>query len=509
MTKELKENSTLYDRFINSMTKLGDKLPYVFVLFLWLFGIVAVITTVLGWFNLSMTNPVSNEVVEVKSFFSAEGLGWFFSSFFDNVMDFPPFGIVLLFTIAIGVCEVSGLFPVLIKRLLVNVPTTFLTVAVVFLGMIFSLAGDASIVIIPALAGLIFYTAGKNPIVGILAGYGAAGGGFGANLIVTSYDALLYPLTNKAIATVDPSIQVSMVSNWYFFAASCIILTITGTFVTIKFVEPKFGKIPCDALTEKLENAPLTDIEKKGLRNVLIATIIFISTVLIALVPQNGWLRGENGALINSPFMSGLSFILFAFFIVIGAVFGITTKVYKDINDISASMAEAVVSLKGFIISTIVIAQLTALFNWSNLGTVTALSFYKLINVIGLNGGALLIVLVIITMIASIVLSSASALWSIFAPMFVPTFMLLGFDPAVVQAAFRIGSPILSIVSPFMIYIPMVLTYIAKYTKKFNVGQLISAMIPYSVAFFIVWVFQLIIWVMFDIPLGPDGFIYL
>jgi len=112
-------------------------------------------------------------------------------------------------------------------------------------------------------------------------------------------------------------------------------------------------------------------------------------------------------------------------------------------------------------------------------------------------------------MIASIVLSSASALWSIFAPMFVPTFMLLGFDPAVVQAAFRIGSPILSIVSPFMIYIPMVLTYIAKYTKKFNVGQLISAMIPYSVAFFIVWVFQLIIWVMFDIPLGPDGFIYL
>lgn len=509
MTKELKQKRSLYDRFIDAMTRLGEKLPPLFILFLWLFVIIAVITTIMGLFHVSTVNPLSGEVVSVQSFFSADGISWFFTSFIDNAMDFPPFGLVLIISIAVGVCELSGLFPVLIKRVLINVPHTFLTVAVIFLGMFFNLASDAAIVVVPALAGLIFYMVGRNPVVGILAGYASSAGAFGANIIVTSYDALLYPLTNQAAATVDPAIQVSMVSNWFFFAVSCILLTIVGSFVTIKFIEPRFKDTPCDAVTKEPENFPLTDLEKKGLRNTLISSLIFIGIVLAMVIPYNGWLRGENGQIINSPFMSGLPIIIFAFFMTNGIVFGFTTKVYKKLVDVVDAMAETVSTLKSFIICIIMIAQLTALFNWSNLGTFIALSGYNAVSSIGLNAVVLLIALTIITMIASIFISSASALWSIFAPMFVPVFILLGFNPAVVQAAFRIGSPILSIISPFMVYIPMVLSYLAKYTTKFNIGKLISAMIPYSVAFFIIWVLQLVVWVVFNIPLGPDGFVYL
>lgn len=509
MTKELKQKQSLYDRFIEAMTRLGEKLPPLFILFMWLFVIIAVITTIMGIFNVSTTNPLSGEVVPVQAFFSADGIGWFFTSFIDNAMGFAPFGLVLIISIAVGVCEISGLFPVLIKRTLMKIPPAFLTVAVIFLGMLFNLASDSAIVIVPALAGLIFYMVGRNPVVGILAGYASAAGAFGANITVTSLDAVLFPLTNQAAATIDPSVQVSMVSNWFFFAASTVLLTIVGSIITIKFIEPKFKDTPCDAIASEPENIELTDLERKGLRNVLIATLIFIATVLVMIVPYNGWLRGENGQVINSPFMDGLPIIIFAFFLVIGIVFGFTTKAYKKLNDVVETMAETVITLKNFIICIIMIAQLTALFNWSNLGTYIALSGYNIVSSIGLNSLVLLIALIIITMIASIFITSASGLWSIFAPMFVPVFMLLGFSPAVVQAAFRIGSPVISIVSPFMIYTPMALSYISKYTTKFNIGRLISAMIPYSVGFFIIWVLQLVVWVVFDIPLGPDGFIYL
>lgn len=509
MTQELKTKRSPYERFVDWMSRVGEKLPSPFVLFLWLFAIVAVITTIMGLFHASVTNPVSGEAVAVQGFLSADGLSWFFTSFIDNVMDFPPFGLVLVIALAVGICEASGFFPVLFKKLLMNVPSTLLTAAVIFFGMLLTCAGDAGIILVPTLAGLIFYTVGKSPVVGILAGYAATAGTFGANVIPSSYDALLYPLTNQAAATIDPTAQVSMLSNWFFFGTSCILFTIVGTFVTVKFIEPRFGNLPCDAITEKPENKPLSDLERKGLRNVLIATLVFIAIILVLLIPHNGWLRGENGGIISSPFMEGLPFVFLAFFSTIGIVYGFTTKVYHKLMDVADAMGETVASLKGFIVTVIAIAQLVALFNWSNLGTYIALSAYNAVSSIGLNSLILLIALVIITMIASLFISSASALWSIFAPMFVPTFMLLGFSPAVVQAAFRVGSPVLSIISPFMVYIPMIITMVTKYTKKFNIGQLLSAMIPYSIFFLVVWIIQLIVWVVFNIPLGPDGFIYL
>lgn len=507
---EKQKKRSLYTRMIDKLEKVGDKLPSPFMLFVYLTVIVIVITTILALFGVHVTDPVSGNPVYVKSVLSSEGLGWFCTSFINNVMEFAPFGLVLLISIAVGVAEQVGLFPVLIKRTLMHVPSSLLTLAVVFIGIIFNFASDAAIVIVPALAGLIFYTVGKNPIVGILAGFASSAGAFGANLIFTSYDALLYPLTNEAAATVDPTMQISIVSNWYFFAVSCILLTIVGTVVTIKFIEPKFGNLPCEAIDESsLESQDITPLEKKGLRNVLIAVIVFLVVLALLIVPSNGLLRGENGSIIDSPFMDGIPFFIFIFFLMIGIVYGFTTKAMKSVEDVPKMMAESVVTLKGFIASIIIIAQLIAIFNWSNLGTFIALSCYNLVIDIGLNGIWLLIALVIITMITSIFISSASALWSMFAPMFVPMFMLLGFSPAMIQVAFRIGSPVLTIVSPFMVYIPMVMTYMSKYTKKFNIGMLISAMIPYSVSFFVIWIIQMLVWVFFNLPLGPDSFVYL
>ena len=40
-------------------------------------------------------------------------------------------------------------------------------------------------------------------------------------------------------------------------------------------------------------------------------------------------------------------------------------------------------------------------------------------------------------------------------------------------------------------------------------GSLISMMLPYSIAFLAVWVIQMIVWVVFNLPLGPGASVFL
>ena len=51
-------------------------------------------------------------------------------------------------------------------------------------------------------------------------------------------------------------------------------------------------------------------------------------------------------------------------------------------------------------------------------------------------------------------------------------------------------------------------TTIEKYDKKAGIGTLISTMLPYSIVFFILWSILLIIWIVFNLPLGPGAGLY-
>ena len=100
-------------------------------------------------------------------------------------------------------------------------------------------------------------------------------------------------------------------------------------------------------------------------------------------------------------------------------------------------------------------------------------------------------------------MGSASAKWAIMAPVFIPMLMQLGNSPALVQMAYRIGDSTTNIISPLMSYFALVVAFAEKYDKKSGVGTLITTMVPYSIAFLIGWTILLIIWFIFNLPLGP------
>lgn len=155
------------------------------------------------------------------------------------------------------------------------------------------------------------------------------------------------------------------------------------------------------------------------------------------------------------------------------------------------------------------ISIFTNFFSVSNLGTVLAITGANGLQSIGFEGIPLMIGLIIVACFVNLFIGSASAKWAILAPVFVPMMMLMGYDPAITQAVYRIGDSITNPLSPLFTYMPVILGYARKYDHKAGLGSVIANMIPFSVTFAIVWIIQVIVWVSLNLPLGPGGGIYL
>lgn len=78
----------------------------------------------------------------------------------------------------------------------------------------------------------------------------------------------------------------------------------------------------------------------------------------------------------------------------------------------------------------------------------------------------------------------------------VPMMMILGYDPAVTQVAYRIGDSITNPLSPLFYYFPLILGFVRRYEKDTGMGTIIANMLPYSIAFTAAWItFLLAVWV--------------
>jgi aminobenzoyl-glutamate transport protein len=189
-----------------------------------------------------------------------------------NYTSFAPLGIVMVALLGIGIAETSGLIKAAINMMLVKTPAQFITIMVIFTAVISNVAGDLGYLLIIPLAGVIFHSVGRNPLVGISAAFAGASGGFSANIFITSFDPLLAGLSTEAAHIIDSNYYVMPTANYYFMAVSTIFITIVGTFITVKIAEPRLGKYSGDVPREEIIQP--TALEKKGLRNVAICALV-------------------------------------------------------------------------------------------------------------------------------------------------------------------------------------------------------------------------------------------
>lgn len=498
--------------FLANIERVGNALPHPAIIFVIMIAILAVIAQICASAGVSVSyydaKAEADATIEAVSLLNAEGIRYMFASLVDNFTSFAPLGVVLVAMLGVGVAEDAGFFDAGLKKMLSNVPPVILTGAVVFTGIISNIASDAGYVVVVPLGAMIFAAAGKHPIAGLAAAFAGVSGGFSSNLIFGPTDVLLGGITNEALRAANIDYTVNASGNWYFLIVSTFILTIVATLVTEKVVIPNLGTYEGAYVHE---DKPLTDLEKKGLKNALIAFLIFLIVMGILTVPQNAVLRQANaeGKMTLEAFMghSLIAAILFMFLIP-GYVFGKTVGKFKDSRDLIGAMAKSMESMSGFLVLAFFAAQFVSFFAYTNLGTILSVKGAEFLESIRLTGIPLVILFIIVAAFINLFIGSASAKWAIMAPIFVPMFMNMGLSPELSQMAYRIADSSTNIISPLMNYFAMVVIFMQKYDKDRGLGTLISTMLPYSLAFLIFWSLLLVGWMALKLPLGPGAALF-
>lgn len=517
-----KATSSQMQRFLRGVEWLGNLLPHPAILFVWMSVILLVASAILSMMGVSVVDPrpegakgrTEDGMIYVVNLLNGDGLAKIVENLVSNFTGFIPLGTVLVALLGVGIAERSGMISAALRGLVMNAPPKMVTFVVVFTGIMSNTASELGYVVLIPLAAMIFHSLGRHPLAGLAAAFAGVSGGYSANLLLGTVDPLLSGISQEAARIIDPEYVVGAEANWYFMAVSTFLVSGIGYFVTEKIVEPSLGKYnPDDAddpsvLDTKVER--LTALEKKGLLWSGVSMLIFCLLLAWTIVPADGILRHPTTGLVaGSPFLHGIVVFIFVFFAIPGVVYGKITNTIKTNDDVVNAMSAAMSSLSMYIVLVFFAAQFTAFFNWSNIGSVMAVSGANLLNDIGLTGPLLLVGFILICAFVNLMLGSASAQWAITAPIFVPMLMLTGYAPEMIQAAYRIGDSSTNIITPMMSYFGLIMAVAIRYKKDTGVGTLMSLMIPYSLLFLVGWTVLFCIWVFaLGLPVGPGAATY-
>lgn len=502
----MKKKSAI-DRFLSVIEKVGNALPHPATLFAGFAALVVLMSWVVAQFDISVVHPGTGETVQPFNLLSAKGLHMILEKMVVNFTGFAPLGTVLVALLGIGIAEGSGLIGTVLRLVVLSSPKRLLTFVIVFAGVISNTASEVGYVLLVPLAAVIFLAAGRHPLAGLAAAFAGVSGGYSANLLLGTIDPLLAGLSEEAARIIEPGYTVNPASNYYFMFVSTFLISILGTWVTEKVVVPRLGAYTGEEKPEEIRT--LNAAEKKGLLYALIGFVLFAAFILGGLLPADGYLRNpETGAILKSPFMSGIVAFIFLSAALCGIAYGVGAGTFKSDSDVMKGMAKSMETLGSYIVLVFFAAQFVAYFNWTNLGLIVAIKGADLLKASGLNDFALMGSFILVAAAINLVMGSASAKWAIMAPVFIPMFMLLGYSPEFTQVAYRIGDSVTNIISPMMSYFALIVAFIQRYDKKAGIGTVISTMLPYTVVFLLGWMLLFGIWIALELPIGPGAPLY-
>lgn len=495
---------------LGSIERVGNKLPHPVILFIFLAGLVILVSHIMASLGIEVSYFDAAEgadvTVKAVSLFSREGINHIFNSAVSNFTGFAPLGSVLVTMLGVGVAEWTGLIAAMMKKLLENVPTFLLSAAVVFAGIMSNIASDVGYVVIVPLGAMIFAAAGRHPIAGLAAAFAGVSAGFSANLFPGPLDALMVGIANETLSSSGIDYQMSVTANWYFLVASTFLLTIVGSIVTDRLIEPRLGEYTG---SYKPNDNPLTKREVKSLRNALIIFLIYIAIMSYAMFAPDALFQTFDetlGGMSLDYFLGdGLLLALFLMFSLPGLAYGVTVGKIKSSSDFVEGMTESMRTMGSYIVLTFFASQLINYFNYSNMGMIMAKNGADFLQSIRLTGLPLLIAFILLTAVINLFIGSASAKWTLLSPIFSPMFYELQIAPEATLIAYRIADSATNIISPLMSYFAMILVFMKKYDRDSGIGTLISIMVVYSGIFLVSWILLFVLWFILGLPLGPGA----
>jgi aminobenzoyl-glutamate transport protein len=494
--------------------RTGNALPDPVFIFLWLMLILVVISVIAAAAGVQVTHPVAKDdsgvpvVVAASSLLDPANIRRLLVEMPTTFTHFHPLGYVLVVMLGAGVAERTGLFGAAMRAAVKGAPKGLLTPMIAFAAMMGNLAADAAYVVLIPLAAVLYASAGRHPIAGIAAAFAGVSGGFSANLLPGQLDALLFGITQAATETLTPDWTMNIAGNWWFIAVMLVIFLPVIWFVTDRIIEPRLG--PWTGSGSSNVEAEPGDASKEGKALAwasLAALGVVAIWVFLTVGPGTPLMNadGDNLVIQLTPLLQSLVAGFFVLFLAMGWVYGAVTGSVKGHRDIVKMMAQSMGDMAYYLVLAFVAAHFVAMFNWSNLGLIVAVNGADVLRATNMPAPALLASIIIMAAVVNLLVGSASAKWALLAPVLVPMLMLLNISPEMATAAFRVGDGATNIVTPLMVYFPLILTFAQRWDPQFGLGSLAATMLPYSIWILIAGLTLTVGWVILDLPPGPGA----
>ena len=494
------------------------------LVFLILTFIVMIISSVGHFFNItasyytvnSTTGAIDSHVDTIYSLFNRTGIQYLISNMLSNFMSFVPLGTLIIGLMGIGVAYKSGFLDTLFSMIAKNSPRKLITFLIVLLGVIFSMFYDVGYVILIPLAAILFLNLGRHPSAGICAAFAGITFGYGANIIANGLDAILMEYTESATRVLDSSYKISTNGNLIFMIVSTFIIAYVGMIVTEKFIIPKLGKYNFSEEEQEVIDREPTTREKKGVLVALLFLVLIILLLIYCIIPGlpfSGLLLYLRDDLYikqlfgeNSYFYQGVVFIFSVLLMIAGLIYGLRVKTIKNNKDFVDGMNYYLKDLSSILVLIFFAAQFVLIFKKTNIGVFIVVCLAELLNSMKLTGLVLVIVVFLIVLLCSLVVPAASTKWAILSPIVVPMFMESSLTPEFAQVVFRAADSSVKGITPIFTYFVILIGFLQIYNKNkeevVTITDAMKLMIPYTIAFSLLWLVIVICFYILGIPIG-------
>ncbi|MEQ3696130.1 MAG: AbgT family transporter [Pseudomonadales bacterium] len=503
---------------ISFIERVGKKIPDPVIIFMFLLAFCLVLTAIVGGLSFETPNAGGGFTSHViKDMTATENVRWLFdNALVSNWLAFGNgvLGVILIVMLGVGVAESSGLLTAIIKKLGTKLPDRFLAPAIVFLGIMSSIATDAGYLVLIPLAGLLYAGLGKNPLIGMAAAFAGVSAGFSANLIPATPVDVIIGMNAQVFAEAqgvpferaDGTPLTPATMHYYFIFASTFLLAGLGAWVTNRFVAPRLEKMDYQVPEDiSISDFEITAEESRGLKAALFGLVVALGLVALLALGPLATFTDETGRTV-SPYLNNVILLIAMVFIIVGVSFGFAAKKFSSMMDVVQAMVGQMNTMGYILVLTFFCYNFLGLLAHSGLGTYVTYLGATFLQMLGLQEFPILLIIgfVITTALINLFVGGLTSKWMLLGPIFIPMLYAVNpeMTPDLVAAAYRVADSSTNIITPMMAYAGVILAFMRKYKPDLSFGDMIFMMVPYSVAFMIVWTTLLVVFFAFGIPLG-------
>lgn len=447
-------------------------------------------------------------IVTVNNIFSKEGIQYIFGNAVSNFRNIEPLIYIAISLIAVSILEASGLLKHLFSYLK-EVKPSIITFLVLFISIVSTIALDYGYAVLLPLVAVLYKSLNRDPKLGIMTVFIGITAGYGAGFLYNYQDIALGALTEASAVGIISDYVFDRWSMAFITTVSALVLSIAGTIKIEKTLTKKVKKVEENELI----------ISTKALQATGIVFIIMLLLAIYSIIPglpfsgvllapeEIGYIDRVFGP--TSPFREGILVLFVVISLVCGYVYGKVSRNIKNTREYNTSISLAFEGT-GFIFAGLFFASIMlGILEWTNISTVISLKIINLFSNVKMTGVFLIVFMFVVFTIITMLNPSTISNWTLISPIFIPLAVRANMAPSFAQMIFKAADSIGKCITPFYIYLIVMLGFLYKYDSDGEELELFGTMkkiMPVVIWMAIIWLIIVIGWYLLGISIGIDTY---